>query len=193
MPSVWDIITQADSVVDLISDLVNNSDKDDEPKPAPSPKPKTPKPVSPPKASLPEDANKVITDMAYLHPQVRIAAQKAIKECENNGYTITVLETYRSNTRQSKLYAQGRTEPGEIVTKAQSGQSYHNYGLALDISPVDEYVGSVFESYGFEWGARWKSFKDMPHFQMTFGYTIAQLKNIMDDCNNLQVLWEQIS
>lgn len=33
---------------------------------------------------------------------------------------------------QSRLYAQGRTAPGLIVTKATAGRSPHNYGCASD-------------------------------------------------------------
>ena len=33
---------------------------------------------------------------------------------------------------QDKLYAQGRTKPGQIVTNARGGDSLHNYGLAAD-------------------------------------------------------------
>lgn len=38
----------------------------------------------------------------------------------------------RSLEYQAVLYAQGRTEPGEIVTNALPGKSMHNYGLASD-------------------------------------------------------------
>ena len=39
----------------------------------------------------------------------------------------------RSFQAQGKLYAQGRTEPGKIVTRAKPGMSLHNYGLAADL------------------------------------------------------------
>ncbi len=39
---------------------------------------------------------------------------------------------YRSFEEQAAIYAQGRTIPGPIRTKAQAGLSYHNYGLATD-------------------------------------------------------------
>ncbi len=43
----------------------------------------------------------------------------------------------RSNERQAQLYAQGRTAPGPIVTYAQPGSSYHNYGAAVDLRPTN--------------------------------------------------------
>lgn len=36
----------------------------------------------------------------------------------------------------------------------------------------------VESEYGFEWGGNWTSFKDMPHFQITFGYTTSELFNL---------------
>lgn len=46
--------------------------------------------------------------------------------------------TYRDNTEQAELYAQGRTtgKLGKIVTNAKPGQSPHNYkpALAFDIA-----------------------------------------------------------
>jgi hypothetical protein len=39
---------------------------------------------------------------------------------------------HRSIPSQEKLYAQGRTSPGKVVTNARGGQSPHNYGMATD-------------------------------------------------------------
>jgi LAS superfamily LD-carboxypeptidase LdcB len=177
MSSIWDIIKNADSVADLISDLINNPNQPASNKPA---------------FNFPA-GTAITTDLIYLHPAVRKAAQKAIQECSAQGYNITVVETYRTLQRQAKLFEQGRSEPGQIVTNAQRGESYHNYGLALDISPVTDDIVSIFEYSGFEWGGRWKSIKDTPHFQMTFGYSPSQLKSLLASKNNLLLVWKEIS
>lgn len=39
---------------------------------------------------------------------------------------------YRDFPAQTRLYAQGRTTPGGIVTNAKAGESAHNYGCATD-------------------------------------------------------------
>lgn len=110
--------------------------------------------------------------------------------------------TLRTFAEQDKLYAQGRTAPGARVTNAKGGQSYHNYGLAIDIVLLVDKDGNgtyetavwdtrtdfdndrradwmevvaIFKRYGWEWGGDWK-FKDYPHFQKTFGKTIKQLQ-----------------
>jgi peptidoglycan LD-endopeptidase CwlK len=38
----------------------------------------------------------------------------------------------RTWAEQAKLYAQGRTAPGPIVTKSPPGTSWHNFGLGVD-------------------------------------------------------------
>lgn len=45
----------------------------------------------------------------------------------------TVTEGYRPQTRQNKLYAQGRTEPGIVVTWTL--KSEHTRGRAVDLYP----------------------------------------------------------
>lgn len=42
------------------------------------------------------------------------------------GVSVLLTCTYRSNAEQDKLYEQGRTLPGAIVTNAKAGKSKHN-------------------------------------------------------------------
>lgn len=44
-----------------------------------------------------------------------------------------VTSGFRGFAEQTALYAQGRTRPGPVVTKARAGQSAHNYGRAIDV------------------------------------------------------------
>lgn len=44
----------------------------------------------------------------------------------------------RTFEEQERLYAQGRTQAGQIVTYAQPGLSLHNYGLATDWAYFDK-------------------------------------------------------
>ena len=111
--------------------------------------------------------------------------------------------TIRTFAEQNALYAQGRTRLFDangkrlgVVTKAKGGQSIHNYGLALDIVLIKDNktaswednvdfdkdgkadwmeVVNILKSHGWTWGGDWKSFKDKPHFEKTFGYTWQQL------------------
>ena len=68
-----------------------------------------------------------------LEPITRALCEAFLAECGLRGYGIRVTHTLRTMDEQAKLYAQGRTLPGDVVTRAKPGQSPHNYGLAFDI------------------------------------------------------------
>lgn len=129
--------------------------------------------------------------------------------------------TLSTNKEQDELWAQGRTKLYDangkrlgIVTNAKGGQSYHNYGLAVDIVLLKDTNGDgkfetaswetnvdfdgdgmadwmeivkIFKSYGWEWGGDWK-FKDAPHFQKTFGYSIKQLQACKKDVSGYVII-----
>lgn len=108
----------------------------------------------------------------------------------------------RTFAEQDKLYAQGRNgNKGKVVTNAKGGESFHNYGLAVDIvllvdkdgngskesasweTNVDfdgdglsdwQEVVKIFKQYGWTWGGDWK-FTDRPHFEKTYGYSVRDL------------------
>ncbi|WP_077623853.1 peptidoglycan-binding protein [Sediminibacillus massiliensis] len=125
-----------------------------------------------------------------IHPVVKEAAIEVIKRAYDEGIYAQISSGYRSNARQQQLYNQGRTTPGNIVTNARPGTSYHNYGLAVDYFLVSsdgskalwtvnnkwKRVAAIGKSLGFEWGGDWTSFKDYPHLQMTGGLSISQLQ-----------------
>jgi peptidoglycan LD-endopeptidase CwlK len=90
---------------------------------------------------------------------------------------IRVISGHRTWQEQDKLYAQGRTRPGDIVTKARGGYSNHNFGIAFDIGVFEgnkylkqstkyKAVGALGMELGLEWGGNWKNFVDEPHFQL---------------------------
>jgi peptidoglycan L-alanyl-D-glutamate endopeptidase CwlK len=118
-----------------------------------------------------------------LHPRVRDKAIAFIAKAKNEGIELRVTETSRSFERQAELFKQGG------VTQAAPGQSFHNYGLAMDVVPIEnsvpnynskdwDEIGKIGKNFGFEWGGDWQGFKDMPHFQMTFGKTWQQLYDL---------------
>ena len=69
-----------------------------------------------------------------LHPKAREIFINFITECENTlNITLRITMGYRTIKEQNDLYAQGRTKPGNKVTNAKGGQSFHNFGLAVDL------------------------------------------------------------
>lgn len=124
-----------------------------------------------------------------LHPKVATMAMLFIQECRVEGIDLLVTSTYRDMESQAALFAQGRTTPGKIVTKARPGQSFHNYRVALDVvplrngkpiwdtkDPVWQQIGTIGKACGLEWAGDWKSFKEFPHFQYTGGLTLADFQ-----------------
>ena len=137
------------------------------------------------------------------HPKLREELQKIYEEANNKlGKSrlrfSMILRTFKE---QDDIYAQGRTKKGKIVTYSKAGQSYHNYGLAVDIVLLYDSDGNgtfdsaswdvfkdwdkdglrdwmevveVFKKYGWEWGGDWR-FKDLTHFQKTFGQHWSEL------------------
>lgn len=103
---------------------------------------------------------------------------------------LRVAQGKRTVSEQNKLYAQGRTTPGLIVTNSRGGSSYHNYGMAVDVYIIKDdgtidldiilppEVVDIAEQEGFSWGGYWRRFKDYPHFEMSFGQSIDLLKRM---------------
>lgn len=105
--------------------------------------------------------------------------------------------TLRTFAEQTELY-----KKIPKVTNAKAGESYHNYGLAIDIvllkdkdgngtfetasweTNVDfdgdgvsdwQEVVTIFKKYGWQWGGNWSKFPDFPHFEKTFGLSVHEL------------------
>lgn len=77
-----------------------------------------------------------LSRIELLHPKLRLEARDIylqICRCLTGRAQVRFTQTLRSSAKQTALYAQGRTTPGPIVTWAEGGRSYHNYGLAVDI------------------------------------------------------------
>jgi RHS repeat-associated protein len=88
---------------------------------------------------------------------------------------------------------------GGIVTKAIGGYSNHNFGLAIDVVPEENgrlnwntrkypMIGLIGESRGLEWGGRWRSMPDAPHFQNLWGYSLGRLRRAPKDSDGLPIL-----
>ena len=127
-----------------------------------------------------------------LHPTVQDKCRAHMAACEEAGISLIITSTYRSPEEQAVLYAQGRTAPGKIVTKAKPGQSMHNHRLAYDVVPLRNgkpvwgtsgedgvlwrKVGALGVEQGLEWAGNWVKFKESAHFQWTNGLTLAELQ-----------------
>lgn len=115
--------------------------------------------------------------IATLLPEVQPMARALVQKAALNGICIKIISGLRTYEEQDALYAQGRTAPGNIVTKAKGGYSNHNFGIAFDVgvfegnkylgdSPKYKAVGVLGADIGLEWGGNWKTIVDQPHFQL---------------------------
>lgn len=126
-----------------------------------------------------------------LHPKLADAVTHLLTEAKARGLSIGLQCGLRTAEEQDHEYAKGRTvknpdgyDPikrpmGMIVTKARAWDSWHNYGLAVDIVFKDEKgnwtwdkkfedwlkVGVIGEMFGLRWGGRWLYLADEPHFE----------------------------
>ena len=101
-----------------------------------------------------------------------------IAECAKVGLIVGISDTWRSKTEQDALYAQGRTKPGNIVTRCKYPNSPHNWGVAFDIYRKDgkgayadsdgwfAKCGQIGKKLGLCWGGDFKTFVDKPHFEL---------------------------
>lgn len=128
-----------------------------------------------------------------LLPLVKRQVDKVLVDMEMLGHEMRMTQGYRPIAEQDKLYAQGRTTAGPIVTNARGGESYHNHGTAADFvfrkegynasEALWQTFGAIGKKHGFSWGGDWKSFKDYPHLEMTFGHSFKDFQNKLVDLN----------
>lgn len=134
-----------------------------------------------------------------LHPKVRDTFRAFIISAEIElNTTLRITQGLRTVAEQNALYEQGRTKPGNIVTNAKGGSSYHNYGLAIDV--VEMVAGQpnwnfnyarlkpISDRFGITWGGTFKSIVDRPHFEISLGYTTQRLKTMRKDGNGYVIL-----
>lgn len=130
-------------------------------------------------------------DLLKLYRPLAAKVQRLQAALLAAGATFWATSGFRSLDEQAQLYALGRTVPnhdaspqkpmGSTVTNAKPGQSYHNWGLALDFtadsSPEPglqptwtpqayDLLVKMAPQFGLEAGGSWVSFKDLPHVQL---------------------------
>lgn len=77
-------------------------------------------------------AREIDNNLEHLHPVFREKVGILLEKLATENLPYKLFEGFRTPQRQRRLYAQGRTTPGDIVTKAKPWTSNHQYGLAAD-------------------------------------------------------------
>jgi len=122
-----------------------------------------------------------------VHPKLVSLMMESIKDTPID---FTITDGVRTTKRQQELYAQGRTKPGVIVTKADGIKNKSNhqpksdgYGHAIDFCPyvngkldwnntkgfrsIGEHIKAKAKQLGIaiSYGGDWK-FLDLPHVEL---------------------------
>lgn len=118
-----------------------------------------------------------------LDPAMVPMVEELLERAEIAGHKLRITHGYRSVGEQNELFAQGRTKPGAIVTNARGGESFHNFGLAIDVfdhsqtsySTVDwNAIAEIAAAVGLEHGDR--GYQDLPHFQYRGGLSLEEVQ-----------------
>lgn len=92
-------------------------------------------PGSVPAASTEIDPNKRYASLDLLHPSFRKKVLELQEKLAQANVPMKIFESFRTPERQNHLYAQGRTRAlhkGK-VTNARAWESFHQYGVAVDM------------------------------------------------------------
>lgn len=116
-----------------------------------------------------------------LTPAARVFVLQVTTRAAAEGIGLTLLSGKRSCDEQNRLYAQGRTTPGPVVTGARGCRSWHVQGCAVDFKPTPatdatyRRVGAIAKALGGIWGGDFPNLYDPGHIEFRDGKTIEQL------------------
>lgn len=136
------------------------------------------------------------------HPEVLARGIEMVRRCYDEGIYILFTDGLRTDIEQAKLFGQSRENywykgvnygaPNKRwATNAEPGESFHNFGLALDYVLTDctakpvfwtrnkqwERAAAIAKELGFSWGGDWHSgIRDNPHIEYNGGLTINQVR-----------------
>lgn len=148
-------------------------------------------------------------DSASMNGTFTGMARDTIRDLRRENIDMRVTDGFRSFQEQDALYAQGRTAPGQRVTGARGGQSWHNYGVAADLAMQDgngahwrqngEYAqlwqryGEIAQNRGLTWGGDWTN-QDLPHIEYHPGYTASNAGTLSGTLRNqgLEAAWDRM-
>jgi peptidoglycan L-alanyl-D-glutamate endopeptidase CwlK len=132
--------------------------------------------------------------IATLLPQAQGLARQFMAAASGFDCKVRIVSGTRTYAEQNALFAKVPK-----VTNARGGQSNHNFAIAWDVGLFDaggKYLtgssrkeAAAYEGLaalvkakvqGLEWGGDWTSFKDRPHYQLTTGRTLGQVRALFE-------------
>lgn len=142
-------------------------------------------------------------DQQFLWAPFVEQVQYVLEDAAFSGVHFLVTQGFRSFEKQHELFLQVPK-----VTKADAGESAHNYGLAIDVFCLDgipwaqdkyKTLNKLCALRGLTWGGSWKT-PDLPHVQVSDFTTKAELtplRNIFcktagSDLDKLRAVWHYL-
>ena len=145
------------------------------------------------KGELGEFDQRTETCIKTLIPDAQTKAREFMNALKGKPLTYRIISGTRTYAEQNALF-----NKRPRVTKARGGQSNHNFGIAWDVGIFENgkyyegntkkedkaYVelGALIKAtvLGLEWDGDWKSFVDKPHYQLTTGKSVAQVRGLFE-------------
>lgn len=135
--------------------------------------------------------------IATLHIKAQRAARRFLGKALTFPASVRLLSGTRSYAEQDALYAKGRfPNGGKKVTNAKGGRSNHNFGVAWDVGlfengayltgasarEQDLYraLAAATADAEIEWGGGWKSFPDLPHYELRTGKPLVTVRALFE-------------
>jgi len=166
-----------------------------------------------PQATLPATPNLVVprgyTDdrtnerLQTLHPAVRQDFANFLDDVNNQlGIKLRITDGFRSNADQATEYAKGRTTPGPSTTGARPGESYHQYGMATDLTQLLPnggvnynlpwpQIAEIAAAHGIDWGG-WFHKPDRDHFEKSLGHSTQELRTFPSMASPPDIVWPEL-
>lgn len=145
-------------------------------------------------------------DDANVNQDFAGRVKQTLERARREGMDMQTDLVYRTFAQQDALYAQGRTAPGQRVTNARGGQSWHNYGLGADLvfSTANGQpswpengnwtrYGQIADSYGLTWGGNWRN-PDRPHVEYHPGFGAGDAGQFVGNIRQggLEAAWDRM-
>lgn len=145
-------------------------------------------------------------DDANVNQDFAGRVKQTLERARREGMDMQTDLVYRTFAQQDALYAQGRSAPGQRVTNARGGQSWHNYGLGADVvfSTANGQpswpengnwtrYGQIADSYGLTWGGNWRN-PDRPHVEYHPGFGAGDAGQFVGNIRQggLEAAWDRM-
>ncbi len=160
----------------------------------------------PPRQLHPADPDGYLAS-ANMNPDFVALINGMIGQLRGEGYDVRLIAGFRSFAEQQQRFEQGRSTPGKVLTDVDAGQSWHNYGLAVDIVlndddgrpawPEDSAIfwqrlGDVTKAHGAVWGGL---FGYPAHVEYHPQFERGEAEMLIEDfeSHGLEAIWERIA